>query len=92
MKRVCATVSLFILASACKEPLADTPHYKATVACNAVKRERASTPGGGTTNEATVRCVQALEKGYAAEPAAELGGLARCVLNAPTGADANACR
>lgn len=92
MQPLSAALLVLVCATACKEPLADTPHYQATVACNVVKKERASIPGGGTTNEATVRCVQALEKRYVAEPKAELGGLARCVLAAATDGEANACK
>ena len=95
MRVICVAFMLLIVGSvgsACKEPMSNNAHYKATVACTAVMKERASAPGGGTTNDAKVRCIQALEKRYEVEPAAELGDLARCVLGAPTEADAIACK
>lgn len=90
--KLLSVACLLILVAACKEPMADNPHYKATVACTSVMKERASVPGGGTTNDAKVWCVQALERRYEAQPSAELGGLARCVLSAATSADAAKCQ
>ena len=54
-------------------------------------QERAG-KGGGTTNDGKARCIQTLQQRIEAQPSADLGALAHCVLNAATDADAAACK
>lgn len=84
-------LGLVAVVSGCKEPMSNDPGYRAQVLCTQKMKARAEA-GQGTRNDSKVTCIGKVGDGYKANPGAELGALADCILGAPDEKAAQACK
>jgi hypothetical protein len=84
-------VAIIAFVSGCKEPMSDDPGYKATVLCTQKMKARADS-GKGTRNDSKATCIGKVGDGLKANPSADLGALADCILDAPDEKAAQACK
>lgn len=80
-----------LLVSACKEPMADDPGYKAGVTCNNKMKARAD-KGEGTRNDSKATCIAMVGDRLRADAKADVSALADCILAAADEAAAKQCK
>lgn len=83
--------TLVVAVSACREPMANDPGYRANVTCTQKMKSRAQA-GIGTRNDSKATCIGWVGDAYRKNPTGNFDALADCILAAESEEAAEKCK